>query len=103
MADYVSYYTGAQIDSAIEWVNANRQSATDTDAIFSAGSNSAPDFLGRNSTFDAWIENIINATALGRVRLIQDDNGGVLSLKMAQVFLALELFQTILFMVLFLI
>lgn len=81
MADYVSSYTGAQIDSAIEWVNANRQSATDTDAIFSAGSNSAPDFLGGNSTFDAWIENIINATALGRVRLIQDANGGGIVIK----------------------
>jgi hypothetical protein len=81
MADYVSSYTGAQIDSAIGWVNANRQSATDTDAIFYAGSNSAPDFLGGNSTFDAWIENIINATALGRVRLIQDANGGGIVIK----------------------
>lgn len=81
MADYVSSYTGAQIDSAIGWVNANRQSATDTDAIFYAGSNSAPDFLGGNSTFDAWIENIINATALGRVRLIQDANGGGILVK----------------------
>ena len=81
MADYVSSYTGAQIDSAIGWVNANRQSATDTDAIFYAGSNSAPDFLGGKSTFDAWIENIINATALGRVRLIQDANGGGIVIK----------------------
>lgn len=81
MADYVSSYTGAQIDSAIGWVNSNRQSATDTDAVFYAGSNSAPDFLGGNSTFDAWIENIINATALGRVRLIQDANGGGVLIK----------------------
>lgn len=95
MADYVSSYTGAQIDSAIGWVNANRQSATDTDAIFYAGSNSAPDFLGGNSTFDAWIENIINATALGRVRLIQDANGGGILVKMALIFMVLVLLREI--------
>lgn len=76
MADYVSSYTGAQIDSAIRWVSSNRQSASDTDSVFYAGSDSMPDFLGSGATFDSWLESIINGTALGRVRLVQDSDGG---------------------------
>lgn len=81
MADYVSSYTGAQIDSAIEWVNANRQSASETGFVFNAGSDSASDFLGSGDTLDSWLRNIISATALGRVRLIQDANGGGIVIK----------------------
>lgn len=81
MADYVSSYTGAQIDSAIGWVNANRQSASETGFVFNAGSDSASDFLGSGDTLDSWLRNIISATALGRVRLIQDANGGGVLIK----------------------
>lgn len=81
MADYVSSYTGAQIDSAIEWVNANRQSVSETGFVFNAGSDSASDFLGSDDTLDSWLRNIISATALGRVRLIQDANGGGIVIK----------------------
>lgn len=81
MADYVSSYTGAQIDSAIEWVNVNRQSVSETGFVFNAGSDSASDFLGSDDALDSWLRNIISATALGRVRLIQDANGGGIVIK----------------------
>lgn len=76
MADYVSSYTGEQIDSAIGWVLDNRQSASETGFTFNAESDSAPDFFGSGDTLTTWLRNIIRGTALGRVRLIQDDNGG---------------------------
>lgn len=70
MADYVSSYTGAQIDSAIEWVNENKNFA-----LFSETS-SAPTFLDEEYSLAHTLENLAKASALGRVRLIQDDNGG---------------------------
>lgn len=81
MADYVSSHTGAQIDSAVGWVLDNRQSSTETGFTLDAGSDSAPDFLGSADNLTSWLRNIISGTALGRVRLIQDANGGGIVIK----------------------
>lgn len=70
MADYVSSYTGAQIDSAIEWVNENKNFA------LSSETSSAPTFLDEEYSLANTLENLAKASALGRVRLIQDANGG---------------------------
>lgn len=81
MADYVSSHTGAQIDSAVGWVLDNRQSSTETGFTLYAGSDSASDFLGSADNLTSWLRNIISGTALGRVRLIQDANGGGIVIK----------------------
>lgn len=70
MADYVSSYTGAQIDSAIEWVNENKNFA------LSSETSSAPTFLDTEYPLANTLQNLAKASALGRVRLIQDANGG---------------------------
>ena len=70
MADYVSSYTGAQIDSAIEWVNENKNFA------LSSETSSAPTFLATEYPLANTLQNLAKASALGRVRLIQDANGG---------------------------
>lgn len=70
MADYVSSYTGAQIDSAIEWVNENKNFA------LSSETSSAPTFLDTEYPLANTLQNLAKASAIGRVRLIQDANGG---------------------------
>lgn len=70
MADYVSSYTGAQIDSAIEWVNENKNFA------LSSETSSAPTFLDEEYPLANTLANLAKASALGRVRLIQGANGG---------------------------
>lgn len=75
MADYVSSYTGAQIDSAIGWVNENKNFA------LSSETSSAPTFLDEEYPLANTIENLAKASAIGRVRLIQDANGGGVLIK----------------------
>ena len=75
MADYVSSYTGAQIDSAIGWVNENKNFA------LSSETSSAPTFLDEEYPLANTLENLAKASAIGRVRLIQDANGGGVLIK----------------------